>query len=350
INLITFISVILRHETIWEAMKQKGMRLPGNGSLHDLTEALIVKEPTNLAGFLKSFEIFLPAFRGDLELIEKISYEFVEDQARQDVVYCEARFCPQLLMPSYNLDSSKNKGDITIDIILQTVLKGLKRGEEQFGTKVRVILCCIRGIPEWSWDILRLCDEYRDKGVVAIDIAGSEATDATADETTDETDMAVFKAAKDKGIHRTVHAGETGPAEVVRKSLEDLYAERIGHGYHVVEDEQLYQQCIQNSVHFEVCPISSYLTGAIGAMATSSKRHPVLRFAEDGASFSINTDDPTVTKTSLRDEYVFLSQFGFTEAHFTKANFEAARNSFLPQSEKDALIKKLRQAYGIVDY
>lgn len=27
-----------------------------------------------------------------------------------------------------------------------------------------------------SWEILRLCDEYRDKGVVGIDIAGNEGS------------------------------------------------------------------------------------------------------------------------------------------------------------------------------
>ena len=124
----------------------------------------------------------------------------------------------------------------TPDYILQAVLKGLHRGEEDFGTKIRVLLCCIRGRSgisyelmselfckfvcsyvvctrttvnfntfislftgfnalirfihtlyctpdvtfhmfhvEWSWDILRMCEEYRDQGVVGIDIAGDEA-------------------------------------------------------------------------------------------------------------------------------------------------------------------------------
>lgn len=35
--------------------------------------------------------------------------------------------------------------DIQVEDILEAVLKGLSRGEQQFGTKVRVIICCIRG-------------------------------------------------------------------------------------------------------------------------------------------------------------------------------------------------------------
>lgn len=55
-------------------------------------------------------------------------------------------------------------------------------------------------------------------------------------------------------------------------------AERIGHGYRVIEDEDVYQMCLREDVHFEVCPHSSYLTGSIGSLTTKSKRHPVLRF------------------------------------------------------------------------
>lgn len=45
-------------------------------------------------------------------------------------------------------------------------------------------------------------------------------------------DIAVFQAAKEKGIHRTVHAGEAGPAkgvqEVVASSLNFMFWFLIG--------------------------------------------------------------------------------------------------------------------------
>ena len=72
----------------------------------------------------------------------------------------------------------------------------------------------------------------------------------------------MFNEAKEKGIHRTVHAGEVGPAKCVQQALDLLHAERIGHGYRVLEDEKLYQRCLRDKVHFEVCPTSSLLTGA----------------------------------------------------------------------------------------
>ena len=68
--------------------------------------------------------------------------------------------------------------------------------------------------------------------------------------------------AKEIGIHRTVHAGEVGPAKCVQQALDILHAQRIGHGYRVLEDEELYQRCLRDRVHFETCPTSSVLTGA----------------------------------------------------------------------------------------
>ncbi|XP_066940825.1 adenosine deaminase-like isoform X5 [Macrobrachium rosenbergii] len=357
----------VRHETLWEIMRKKGMKLPGSGSLSDFQDALRVEEPRDLAYFLKGFKYFLDCLIGDLDVIERISYEFVEDQAKQSVAYCEARFCPHLLLPgdAGHLNGSVNgsseassngngiqngSGNVQSDDIVKAVLKGIKRGEEDFGTKVRLILCCIRGNSQWAWDILRLCEEYRDQGVVAIDIAGDEAGAGEEASISDPVDIAVFQAAKEKGIHRTVHAGEAGPASCVQVAVEAFGAERIGHGYRVIEDEAIYDMCKREGIHFETCPHSSYLTGAVKSLKCTSKRHPVLRFAEDEASFSISTDDPTITFTTLSDEYRLLGKWGFTEAQITRANFQAALHSFLSPEEKRDLVEQLKEAYGIIDY
>lgn len=81
------------------------------------------------------------------------------------------------------------------------------------------------------------------------------------------------------GVHRTVHAGEVGSAEVVREvsgwagggallparpaaraglhaacqqAVDVLKTERLGHGYHTLEDPALYNRLRQENMHFEV--------------------------------------------------------------------------------------------------
>ena len=47
--------------------------------------------------------------------------------------------------------------------------------------------------------------------------------------------------------------------------------------------------------------------------------HPVVKFALDGANFSLNSDDPTVTETGLTEEIELVQKWGLTEVHITKA-------------------------------
>ncbi|GBM80389.1 Adenosine deaminase [Araneus ventricosus] len=146
------------------------------------------------------------------------------------------------------------------------------------------------------------------------------------------------------GVHRTVHAGEDGPADQVRFALEQLFAERIGHGYHVVEDDALYHRCLDMDVHFEACPNSSLLTGAV---KDRTVKHPIVRYAEDGANFSINRDDSALIQKTLDDDYELLRSLGLNDLHFARANFNAARSAFLPDDEKQTLIDKLMNVYGV---
>ena len=130
-------------------------------------------------------------------------------------------------------------------------------------------------------------------------------------------------------------------------SIDIMGAERIGHGYHALDDPAVYQRCRDENVHFEVCPTSSIMTGAVSAGDAASLKHPLIRFAKDNVNFSLNTDDPTVTGTYLQQEVELVRSWGLTETHITRAMFNAARSTFLPEDEKKDLIKNLRKVYCV---
>ena len=58
------------------------------------------------------------------------------------------------------------------------------------------------------------------------------------------------------------------------QALDKMHAERIGHGYSVVGDEDLYKRCVKDRVHFECCPSSSYVAGLVPLTQT---KHPIQR-------------------------------------------------------------------------
>lgn len=49
-----------------------------------------------------------------------------------------------------------------------------------------------------------------------------------------------------------MHAGENSGAEAVFEAITEMHAERIGHGYHVLDDPQVYAKAIKKHIHFEV--------------------------------------------------------------------------------------------------
>eukprot|EP00088_Acartia_fossae_P062146 TRINITY_DN7486_c0_g1_i1.p1 TRINITY_DN7486_c0_g1~~TRINITY_DN7486_c0_g1_i1.p1 ORF type:complete len:364 (-),score=82.82 TRINITY_DN7486_c0_g1_i1:340-1431(-) len=324
----------VRLSTVWELSKQKNIKLPGNGSIADLEKAVKLSEPSTLAGFLSGFQYTSPPITGDVVAMERVALEFCEDISEHGVLYVEARFCPHLLVhPDGGEDSA------TPDDIIEAVLRGFEKGETEFGITVRTLLCCIRGLPQFDKDIVRLADKYRDKGVVGIDVAGDEGhIEDLAHAMFDQSVIETFDEARKLKLNTTAHAGEVGPAACVEQALDVLKAKRIGHGYRVLENPKLYERCLKEGVHFETCPTSSILTGA---QPTDIFYHATVKFAEDGANFSINSDDPMVTGTWIEHEYELLRSWGLNETYITRSNFNAIRSSFLDESEKKAMIKKL---------
>ncbi|XP_014667619.1 PREDICTED: adenosine deaminase-like isoform X2 [Priapulus caudatus] len=277
--------------------------------------------------------------QGDLQAIYRVAYEFCEDSANQGIAYVEARYSPHLLATTVPDSPWKVMGDVTPKMVVETVSKGLSQGEKDFNIKVRQILCCIRPFPDWSSEVVYLCQEFRSKGVVGIDLAGDESQPTHPDH------KKAFQEAARLGISRTVHAAEAGPASNAKAAVYELLAQRIGHGYHTVEDEAIYQDLRARDIHFEVCLLSSQATGAV---TLDWSKHPAIRFANDDLNFSLNTDDPTVIQNTLGDEYdVGFNKLHFSERVLARTNFNAARSCFLPRDEKDELLNHLKEQYGL---
>jgi len=315
----------------------QGLPLPGDGTVEALRAAVELRQPGDLTKFLAGFAHTAPALAGDPAAVERVAREFCEDAAHNGLLYVEARFCPHLLLGE--------GGSVTPDQIVEAALQGFQAGQASHGLTARLILCCIRGLSQFSEDILRLCEKYRGQGVVGIDIAGDEEGLSPDDpEMFDEVTRSVFSRAVDLGIHRTAHAGEVGPAKCVQQALDTLHVERVGHGYRVLEDEQLYQRCLREQVHFETCPTSSILTGA---QPLEYFYHAVAKFADDQANFSINTDDSMVTGTWTQQEYELLTSWGLTEAQLVRSNINALKASFLEPAEKEEMLEKLYKALGV---
>uniref|UniRef100_A0A673AUY4 Adenosine deaminase n=1 Tax=Sphaeramia orbicularis TaxID=375764 RepID=A0A673AUY4_9TELE len=323
--------------------RRRGISLPRN-SIEEMTQRIIVEKPGSLTEFLGKFAEYMHVIAGDREAIQRIAYEFVEDKAKEGVIYVEVRYSPHFLANTKvdPIPWNQNEGDLSPDEVVHLVNMGLQKGERAFNIKARSILCCMRHMPSWSMDVVELCKKYRHEGVVAIDLAGDESLNCEAY----PGHRMAYEEAVRCGIHRTVHAGEVGPASVVKEAVEVLKAERVGHGYRTLEDQALYKRLLAEKMHFEVCPISSKLTGACDPDFT---KHPVITFMKDKANYSLNTDDPLIFNSNLHLDYSTAHKYmGFTEDEFKRLNICSAESCFLPDNEKKELLYRLYEAYGMM--
>ncbi|XP_067005028.1 adenosine deaminase isoform X2 [Anabrus simplex] len=260
----------VRPETLWDLANEKHFKLPGNGTLGDLKKALVIRDPIDLRHFLQPFQIITPCVVSDLKAMERIATEFCEDKARNGVLYAEARFSPHLW-----LSAGDCRGDLAgLGEVIQAVTRGFHKGEELFGIKVRTILCSINGMGTAN-DVLQLCQKFRGEGVVGMDLAGNCMSDLKpyVEVPLNPEELHAFEEARKSGIHRTLHAGESGGPEMVHRAVENYHAERIGHGYHVLESREIYSSILEKQIHLETCPYSSLLTGAV---PLSTVKHPIV--------------------------------------------------------------------------
>ena len=107
-----------------------------------------------------------------------------------------------------------------------------------------------------------------------------------------------FARAKAAGLGSVPHAGETGGPENVRTAVEELGADRIGHGIRSVEDAALMGMLAERQIMCEVSMTSNVALGVV----TSIAEHPVTQLMAAGVPVSINTDDPAYFRTDLTAE------------------------------------------------
>jgi len=124
----------LRPSTLLELSTERGLTLPVH-TASALGAWMRVDDARHLEDYLARFEVTLAAMQ-DTVALERIAYEFVLDASLDGVRYIEARFCPALHV----------RGGLSLDDVMQAVLRGLARGQKETGALARVIVCALRSV------------------------------------------------------------------------------------------------------------------------------------------------------------------------------------------------------------
>ncbi len=316
----------VRVATLAEIGREHGVHHQGMDVLRHMVQ-IGEDEPYTFENFLSKFAALRLFYRSP-EVIGRITREAIADAAADNVRYLELRFTPVAL--------SKAEG-FPLDQVIDWVLEEAKLGEEAYGVKTRLIASINRHeSPDLAEQVAWLAMERKSRGIVGLDLAGNEADFSAAPF------FGIFREACQEGLQITVHAGEWGCADNVIEAIENMNARRIGHGVRVLEDERAIALAREHNVVFEVCVTSNYQSGVVSQLDL----HPFMRMLDAGLNVTINTDDPSVSKITLSQEYQLISQrLGLPLQSLRARILAAAQGAFLPEGEKTELIATLQTEF-----
>lgn len=314
----------LRLETMVEIARQHGMRIQDTEQLRSLVQ-VNAGEPYNFKNFLSKFET-LRTFYQSPEIIGRFAQEVVADAAADNVRYLELRFTPIALSAAQSFPLAD-----VIDWVIENVEISSQRN--QIRTRLIVSLNRHESV-QVAEKIVALAIDRKDRGIVALDLAGNEAQFPALPF------AGVMREAKQAGLHITIHAGEWGGARNVGDAILSLFAERIGHGVRVLEDPEIVGLARERGIPFCVCMTSNVQSG----ISASLDKHPVRAMLANGLNVTLNTDDPSISQICLSDEYrKFCEDLGIPLSTLRERVLSAARAAFLPDSERGMLVEQLTQ-------
>jgi adenosine deaminase len=272
----------LRVGTALELARSRGIEAPG--TWRGMFDALVAPMPCrDQAELLRAFDLPI-ALMQDAEALERITTELVESKAAEGVRYVEIRWGP-LLHVARGLSLADG---------IEAVVRGAEAGARRTGSVVRLISTALRSHdPADNVRLAEAASRFRDRGLTGWDLAGPEA--AFPDPLTH---AKAFDAARAGGLRITIHAGEWGGSDQVRRALE-VNPERIAHGEATSGDPALIAELTARRVPLDLCPTSNVQAGIVPSLA----EHGLARLHRAGAPVTLSTDDTTVSDLSLTDEY-----------------------------------------------
>ncbi len=311
----------LRLNTLLDLAKEQNVKLPTTDKKKLKKIVSCDDDCKSLEEYLKAFEITLSVLQTK-EALERVAYELAEDAAKENIRYMEVRYSPILHI---------QKG-LSLSLISDAVLNGLRKAEKAFNIKTYVIICGIRNMdPDTSLRLAELAVAYKNKGVIGFDLAGAEYNHPAKDH------MDAFYLALNNNVNITVHAGEAYGPDSIHQALHYCSTHRIGHGTRLIEDGDLLNYVNDHRIPLEICLKSNLHTKSV----KSIQSHPLSFYLDYGLRVTLNTDNRLVSSTTLTDEFMLaIEKLNLNYNDVKNIIINGFKSAFIPYRERVVLINK----------
>ncbi|MGX7030889.1 adenosine deaminase [Vagococcus zengguangii] len=277
----------------------------------------------HLEDYLETFNYVLPYLQTE-KALSTAAFDVMEQAASDGIRYLEIRFAPSL---------STKKG-LTIEQVVEAVAKGVALAEQSYNITGNLLITGMRN-EELSSLGAKFINalETRQSKIVGIDLAGPELENYVTDY-----EVTLKLLVEKYSVQLTLHAGECGCVANVYQAIE-AGAKRIGHGIALKGNVQAQRFCAEHQVCIESCPTSNIQTRALGKISD----YPLEEWLENQVIFCLNTDNKTVSNTTLSKEYDLLREhLGLTKEDFIRLNHYAMEHSFASSEIKEAILAEMQ--------
>ncbi len=308
----------MRHGTLMELAKERGIALP---------DAFVSDWPPRLRGtdergwfrFQRLYDLARSVLQTEADLRRLIS-QTAQDERAEGSGWLELQIDPSGYAARF--------GGLTP--ITELVLDAARQAASASGIGIGMIIAANRTRhPLEARTLARLAARYAGAGVTGFGLSSDERRGVTAEF------GPAFAIAARAGLLAVPHGGElAGPANVAA-SLDQLGADRIGHGVTAVADPELVRRLAASGVTLEVCPASNV---ALGAAATPAAV-PLRRLLEAGIPIALGADDPLLFGSRLIAQYeIARGVHGFSDPELAELARMSVRGSAAPPSLRASLL------------
>ena len=216
--------------------------------------------------------------------------------------------------------------------MIEGIGRALDDGRAALGISTHLIMCFLRHLSaEAAMETLDLGLRHRDR-IVAVGLDSGERGNPP------EKFAAVYERARAAGLRAVAHAGEEGPADYVRGSLDVLGVERIDHGIRAADDPDLVRRLAADQVPLTMCPLSNVVLRVFDRI----EDHNILELFDQGVLVTINSDDPAYFGGDVADNYLAVQRaFDLDRVQLAALAANSIKASFLADDRKHELLAEL---------
>jgi adenosine deaminase len=261
--------------------------------------------------------------------IELIAREFLIGQAEQNIRHSEV---------TYTALTQFRRNGISFRDQLDAINRARRWAERELGVTMLLVLDIPREVP--THDGMIVADwaiRARNEGVAGFGLAGIETDNPPAKF------REAFALARAAGLASVPHAGEIDGAASIWGALNDLRAQRIGHGVRCLDDPNLVAYLRAHQIPLEVCPTSNVCINVV----PSFDQHPLPRLIAEGLYVTLNSDDPPMFNTTLTDEYLKVAEhFGFGADQLERLALNGVRAALLPEQRRAEMESEFKNGFA----